>query len=126
MSEILVEKNDENELPIPSIWRPTFSKIVKAFVEKDYKIERKIDNVTPISEDTAKQIKKYIEDYGEKLIDLPNETWNSSVYMYYGTYWNVLIDLFTESEGLSDLALSLEVREVSNEYEFEVKLVLVP
>ena len=126
MNEIVVEKNEEEELPIPHIWRPTFKEIVDAFVEKDYKISSEIKNVNPISNETAEQIKEYIDDYGEELIKLPEQTWSSSVYFYYGNYWNILIDLYTKNEGLSDLVLNAEVRENSNEYIFDIKLVYVP
>ncbi|WP_103192896.1 DUF7668 domain-containing protein [Formosa algae] len=111
MTEIKVEKNEEKELPIPHIWRPVFKEIVNAFVKGDYNLVSEIKNVNPISNETAEQIKEYIEDYGEELVELPNETWNSSVYIYYGDYWNVLIDLYTKEEGLSDLVLNAEIRE---------------
>ena len=39
-NEIRVEKDDENERPIPSIWRPTFCRIVDAFVKKDSSLRR--------------------------------------------------------------------------------------
>lgn len=126
MNEIIVEKNEEEELPIPHIWRPTFKAIVSAFVKKDYKLSYEIKNVNTISDKTAEQIKEYIEDYGEELIELPNETWNSSVYICYGNYWNILIDLYTKDEGLSDLVLNAEVREENKEYIFDIKLVYVP
>lgn len=126
MNEILVEKNENEELPIPHIWRPTFKAIVNAFVEKDYSLSSEIKNVKPISEETAEQIKEYIEDYGEELIELPNDTWNSSVYISYGNYWNILIDLYTKDEGLSDLVLNTEIREDNNEYIFDIKLVYIP
>jgi hypothetical protein len=126
MNEIVVEKNEEEELPIPHIWRPTFKAIVNAFVEKDYNLSSEIKNVNPISSKTAEQIKEYIEDYGEELTELPNETWDSSVYICYGNYWNVLIDLYTKNEGLSDLALNVELREINNEYIVDIKLVFVP
>ncbi|MFD0992832.1 hypothetical protein ACFQ1U_06415 [Tenacibaculum geojense] len=60
------------------------------------------------------------------MIELPNETWNSSVYICNGNYWNILIDLYTKDEGLSDLVLNAEVREVNKEYIFDIKLVYVP
>ena len=126
MSKILVEKNEEEELPIPHVWRSIFRNIVSAFVNKDYKLTSRVNNVNPISEGKAEQIKKYIEDYGEELIDLPEETWNSSVYICYGDYWNVLIDLFTKNEGLSDLVLNAEVREKDNDYFVDINLVYVP
>ena len=34
MSEIIVQKNEEEEGLIPHVWRPIFEKIIKAFVEK--------------------------------------------------------------------------------------------
>ncbi|WP_431125476.1 DUF7668 domain-containing protein [Flagellimonas flava] len=126
MYKIEVEKNEEEELPIPHLWRPTFKEIVNAFVQKDYGLSAGINNVKPVSENTAEQIKEYIEDYGEVLVELPDETWNTSVYICYGSYWNVLIDLYTEEEGLSDLVLNAEVREINNDYQFEIRLVYVP
>jgi len=126
MNEIVVEKNEEDELPIPHIWRPTFKAIVNAFAEKDDKISSEIKNVNPISIETAEQIKEYIDDYGDELIKLPEETWDSSVYISYGNYWNILIDLYTKNEGLSDLVLNAEIRENNNEYIFDINLVYVP
>ena len=126
MNEIIVEKNEDEEGSIPHIWRPIFKKIVKAFVEKDYKLSSSIENVSSISENTAKQIKEYIEDYGEELIELPETTWKTSVYIYYGEYWNVLIDLFTKEGNRSDLVLNVEVREIDKEYIFKVRLVYIP
>lgn len=126
MDEIGVEKNEEEEFPIPHLWRPTFKAIVDAFVQKDYGLSSGIKNVSPVSESTTEQIKEYIEDYGEVLVELPDETWGTSVYICYGNYWNVLIDLYTEGEGLSDLVLNAEVRENNNEYQFAIRLVYVP
>lgn len=126
MKEIIVEKNEEEELPIPHLWRPTFKAIVSAFEKKDYSLSSGIQNVNPVSDKTAEQIKEYIEDYGEELIELPEETWNTSVYICYGDYWNVLIDLFTKNEGLSDLVLNAKVRENNSTYVFEINLVYVP
>lgn len=126
MKKVAVEKNEEEELPIPHVWRPAFKAIVSAFVKQDYSLTSEIENVNTVSKETAEQIKEYIEDYGEELIELPNETWDSSVYIYYESYWNVLIDLFTKEEGLSDLVLNAEVREHNNEYVIDIKLVYVP
>jgi hypothetical protein len=126
MSKILVEKNEEEELPIPHVWRPIFKNIVKAFVNKDYTLSLGVNNVNPVSDKTAEQIQEYIEDYGEELVDLPEETWDTSLYICYGDYWNVLIDLFTKNEGLSDLVLNAEVRGKDNNYVVDINLVYVP
>lgn len=44
-TEIFVEKNEENQLPIPTVWRPIFVSIVDAFVKKDYSLSCEIDGV---------------------------------------------------------------------------------
>ena len=93
--EICVEKNLENERPIPNAWRPTFSKVVEASSRKDYSLSGGIEGVSLVLNETANQIKEYIQDYGEELIQLPDETWDSSVYIWAGSHWNVLIDLWT-------------------------------
>lgn len=121
-----VVKNEEEELPVPHLWRPTFKAVVDAFVKGDYQLSSGINKVTPVSVDTAKQIKEYIDDYGEELIELPDETWNTSTYLYQGSYWSVFIDLFTKNEDLSDLVLSVEVREDKDDFKFDIYLVYVP
>ncbi|WP_300672977.1 hypothetical protein [Soonwooa sp.] len=125
MDKILVEKNGEEQLPIPNIWRPIIKDIVKSFVNRDYKISSGLNNVNFVSDETAEQIREYIDDYGEELVDLPDETWNSSVYIYYGDYWEAIIDLFTKNEGLSDLILNLEIREQNNNYVIDIISVYV-
>ena len=68
MSEVIIEKNEDEEGPIPHVWRPIFKSIVNAFVNEDYNLSSGIKNVNPVSKTTADQIKEYIEDYGEELI----------------------------------------------------------
>ena len=126
MSQITVKKNEEEEGPIPHVWRPIFKDIVNAFVNKDYNLSSGIKNVNPVSKSTADQIREYIEDYGEELVQLPEETWETSIYICYGDYWNIIIDLFTKGEGLSDLALNAEIREKNNNYVVDINLVYVP
>jgi len=126
IKEIPIEKNEENELPIPSAWRPTFIEIVNAIVRKDYLLKNEIIGVSEVSTDTATQIKEYIDDYGEELVQLPPETWETSVYLWYGNHWEVLIDLWTIGEGRSDLVLRADVHEKDNGYMVDIKLVYVP
>lgn len=124
--EISVEKNEENERSIPTVWRPTFSKVVEAFSRKDYSLSGGIEGVSLVLNETANQIKEYIQDYGEELIQLPDETWDSSVYIWTGSHWNVLIDLWTAGEGHSDLVLSAQVSEEDNRYIINISMVYVP
>lgn len=119
-------KDEDNEYTIPSVWRPTFQGIVKAIAEGDYELSRGIPSVAPVSSATAKQIREYVEDYGETLTELPDETWKSSVSRWMRTHWYVLVDLWTEEAGRSDLALVLHVFEAPDGFRFEVDSVHVP
>ncbi|TQV65624.1 hypothetical protein FKG94_28425 [Exilibacterium tricleocarpae] len=124
--EVVVEKDEENERPVPTVWRPMFSSIVDALVKKDYSLSYKITGISSISNETAKYIKENIEDYGEELIQLPKETWKSSVYIWMGNHWDVLIDLWTAGEGRSDLVLRARVSESENGYTIDIVMVYVP
>lgn len=125
-SDIAVEKNEENELPIPTAWRPIFSEIVNSFVKKDYCLREGLENVSAVSEETTNHIKEYIDEYGEELTQLSEDTWISSVCIWMGTHWNVLIDLWTAGEGRSDLVLGAKVSENGSDYLVEIGIVYVP
>lgn len=60
------------------------------------------------------------------LIELPDETWESSICMWMGNHWDVLIDLWTEAEGRSDLVLSAQVTESDNSFVVNVDMIYVP
>jgi len=125
-NKIAVEKNDEHELPIPTAWRPIFLAIVNAFVKKDYCLSNGLESVSSVSKGTANHIEEYIAEYGEELIKLSEETWESSVYVWMGTHWDVLIDLWTAEEGRSDLVLGAQVSENSSGYIVNIGMVYVP
>jgi len=121
-----VHRNSESELPIPEEWRGIIFDIVKSLVVGDFSLSKPIDGVRLVSEETAAQNKQYVSDFGEKLIDLPDETWKSSVYIWMESYWEAIVDLWSEREGRSDLVLNLKVYESEDSYSFEVGLVYVP
>lgn len=124
--EIFVEKDEENERPIPTAWRPAFSKIVDAFCKKDYSLSNGIVGVSSVSNETAIHIKEYIQGYGEELVQLSDETWDSSICIWTGSHWDVLIDLWTAGEGRSDLVLGAQVTENDNTYIIDIGMVYVP
>lgn len=124
--EIPVVKDEIAERPIPSVWRPVIREIVKAFVGHDYQLGIGIPEVTPVSAETATQARDYLQNYGATLIELPDETWSSSVCIWLGNRWDVLIDLWTQSEGRSDLALNLHIVESEEGFVFHVYMVYVP
>lgn len=124
--EVAIEKDEEHERPIPTVWRSIFSNVVDALVKKDYSLSCGVTGVTVVSNETAIHIKEYIQDYGEELIQLSDETWESSIYIWMGGHWDVLIDLWTAGEGRSDLVLSAQVSEKDNGYAIDIGMVYVP
>lgn len=57
---------------------------------------------------------------------MPDETWDSSVCNWYDDHWIVLVDLWTEGEGRSDMVLSVTVTEAGEGYGFEIYMVYAP
>ncbi|MEM9301901.1 MAG: hypothetical protein AAGE01_07305 [Pseudomonadota bacterium] len=126
-SEVVpVMKDDSNELPVPTVWRPIFVAVVKAFAERDYRLAGGVSDVAPVSEDTARQVEEYVRDYGEELVELPADTWATSISLWMGDRWDVLVDLWTQGEGHSDLVLSANVSESGDGFVFEINMVYVP
>jgi hypothetical protein len=125
-AEVLAIKDEKTERPIPSAWRPVFRKVVQAFVHQDYQVSAGVPGVASIPEETVSQIKDYIQDYGETLIELPEEAWDTSVCIWVGNRWDALIDLWTLSEGRSDLVLSAHISEYAGGFVFHINMVYVP
>jgi hypothetical protein len=121
-----VTKNSETEGPIPSAWRPVLKDIVDAFVRQDYRLADGILGVAPVSEETATQIREYIEDYGATLVGLPQKAWDTSVCIWMHDHWDALTDLWTEEEGNSDLVMQVRVSEADSRYVVTVHMVYVP
>jgi hypothetical protein len=123
---VAVEEDPDSQKQIPSVWRGTLSAIVDAIREGDFQLARGIPGVPALPEGDARMIKENIEDYGATLVRLPEETWNTSACQWMEGYWDVLVDLFTEEEGESDLVLSVRVRESDVDFSFDVLSVHVP
>jgi len=120
-----VQKDEEREYPVPSLWRPKLREIVSALHEHDYTLEGITDVELP-GDGTADLIAEIIRDYGCTITPLPDESWETSVCSWQVTYWNVLVDLFTVEEGRSDLVLQVNVVEQGDRFLFKAHLVYVP
>jgi hypothetical protein len=119
-------KDEDAAHPVASDMRPTFREIVESFRKGDFGLAR-VPAVEPVTPATQQQIKDYIADYGETLAELPEETWDGSVAQWMGAHWDVLVDLWTEESGESDLVLSARVFEnPDGSYRIEVDSVHVP
>jgi hypothetical protein len=119
-------KDPHNAHPIAESWRPILRRVVQAFARSDFELATTLPLVAPVSPSTAKQIRDYVADYGETLIDLPEETWETSMAQWMKTHWEILVDLWTAESGRSDMVLAVRVFEVDSEYRFEVDSVYVP
>ncbi|HQZ58966.1 MAG TPA: hypothetical protein PLQ39_04645 [Acinetobacter sp.] len=117
---------DEMPHKVPSAWRHTVQEIVEVFKNKNYEKLNNIAGVNQIDYDYAQDIGQNIDNYGETLISLPEQTWNTSECMWSEGFWEIYIDLFTENEGRSDLILSLKVNEINKDYKFEIMNIYVP
>jgi hypothetical protein len=126
MTDVAAIKDSDVECPIPSAWRPAIREIARAFSQGDYGLRSGIPGVAPVSPETASQIAEYIQSYGEQLVDLSETTWDTSVCIWMDGHWDALVDLWTESEGRSDLVLSLKVFETDAEFTIRIYMVYVP
>lgn len=112
--------------PIAGAWRPMLCEVVRRLVEGDYRLEKSVPGVEPVSAATAEQIRDYLADYRATLVELPDDTWQTSVAQWMGTHWDILIDLWTAEEGRSDLVLGGRIVETSAGPRLTVDMVYVP
>lgn len=75
---------------------------------------------------THEFIQKSISSYGNELAPLDPQVWNYAICRWTGGHWDVLLDLSTASEPVSDLVLFLRVIEAENGYEMEAVSAHVP
>jgi len=111
---------------VASVWRPALTEIVEAFATQDYGLSHVPASVASINPAVAEQVRKYVADYGETLVELPLDTWATSVSQWMGTHWDVLVDLWTVESGDSDLVLVARVFEARGEFRIEIDSVHVP
>lgn len=102
-------KDPDGLHPVPTTWRPVLKQIVDAFVRGDYTLSTGIEFAVPLSKAMAKLVNNNVSAYGEPLVELPEETWRTSVVQWIGPHWDAMVDLWTES-GRSDLVLFVRVR----------------
>lgn len=124
--EQLAIKDEESAHPIASNWRPIFREVVKFFAKGDFALSKGVSGVAPVDPNIASQNREYVRDYGESLVELPEETWDTSCAQWMDPHWEVLIDLYTEGEGASDLVLTGNMIETDGNPKFTVGLIYVP
>jgi hypothetical protein len=119
-------KDGIRQYPIAGAWRPMLFEVVRCFVGGDYALSKGVDGVDTVSLEIEEHIRAYVADYGATLVELPQEAWQTSVAQWYGSYWDVLVDLWTVEEGRSDLVLHGRVTESEAGPRFSIHMVYVP
>jgi len=123
----LMLQKDDAEHPVPEPFRSTFRQIADAFVVGDFQLrDHPIEGVRPIDPATAKWIADNIAAYGDALAPLNEETWDQSIYLWMEGYWQMLVDLTTRSEPVSDLTLHAKLYETGDYFALDVEAVYVP
>lgn len=125
-TDVPVLYDKDTATPVPSVWRETLIKIIEAFKNNDLASINQIEGVQNIELEHLQEIAENITDYGEKLVSLPDETWDSSQAYWMGFCWNIILDLFTEREGRSDLILLIRVFETDGVFEYSIQDIYVP
>lgn len=119
----MVSRDPTSESPVDAAFRP-----VLTWMANEIAAGRppQAANVHLRTADTWEVITGILQDYGESLIPLPDRTWESSVCQWYGHHWQVLVDLYTEGEGRSDLVMHVDIIEADGGFDYSLHLVHVP
>lgn len=97
---------DDDEHPVPEELRSRFQELVTALVAGDFQLSKhSLSGVAPIEAATARFIQEQISAYGATLAPLSDAVWGRSAYRWMDGHWEFLVDLSTDSEAVSDLAL---------------------
>jgi hypothetical protein len=111
---------------IAHAWRPMLRDVVRSLGEGDYALAKGVRGVAPVATSTAEQIRTVLAEYGATLIELPDDTWQTSVAQWMGTHWEILVDLWTAEEGRSDMVLAGDVIVTGEGPRLTVQMVYVP
>jgi len=119
-------KDEDNERPVPTVWRATFESIISALIDNDDVALNKISDLKKVTAKERNQIREYLLDYGATLAPLNADSWTTSVSIWMDGYWDVLIDLQSVEDGDTDLVLSAKVFERDGGFRYEIYMVYVP
>ncbi|HEV7241894.1 MAG TPA: hypothetical protein VGQ36_21870 [Thermoanaerobaculia bacterium] len=119
-------KDEHGEHPVAGAWRDVFREVVRSLAENDYSVSRNVPHLRPVEAETAERMRAYVKNYGATLMDLPEQSWETSVAQWMNTHWEVLVDLWSAQEGRSDLVLHAEVSEVGDDFEVQIEGIWVP
>lgn len=123
MSETEIEKVEGREQPVPYRWRLALKQIADAFA--DGRIPTG-DGIRSVEAKVAGINFEQIEDYPDATGRLRETSWETSICVWMGDHWQVLVDLSTVSGERSDLVLHAKVFDFDDRVEVEPGLIYVP
>lgn len=116
----------EKEHPIPDDWRDTISQVVTQLCNGNFELANSAENISLRSTDLAHINKQNVLDYVSKLTPLLGSSWDRSCCQWMGEHWDLITDLCTHEEGVSDLVLSARVYPLHSGFKFDFGLIYVP
>lgn len=125
MTDIIPKKLGE-ELPIPMLWQAPLKAIADEFVVKRPHETHNFDPFERMDEDNLKISLKNIANYPDKIGGLSEKSWETSVCVWTGTFWEILLDLTDYKGNVSDLVLHGKMLEDGKHYIFKPYLIYVP
>lgn len=126
MYHVPISKTEDEELPVPSAWRLALKGIADALVQRTTIPQIDGFQIGLVKDDHLGICRENIKDYPDPLGPLTAESWDSSVSVWSGGYWAVLVDLTTRSGEVSDLVFHAKVTEHKDQYLIEPGLIYVP
>jgi hypothetical protein len=97
---------DDRQHEVPGEWRETFHRLADAFSAGDFCLEwHHIEGVERVDASEGRRIANNVRAYGDQLSPLHEDVWKSSVCIWMGDHWQLLVDLTTANETVSDLVL---------------------
>lgn len=84
------------------------------------------DGIRPVAAKVAKINFENIQDYPDPTGALRASSWETSVCVWVGDCWDVLVDLSTAEGKRSDLVLHAKVYDLGDRVEVEAGLIYVP
>lgn len=126
MLSVPIKKHEYLELPVPTLWRDAIKKLADSFVLNEPYISTEEILVKSIDRETSEINSSNIKDYPDAIGPLRPVTWDSSIYMWMGNEWEILIDLSTAEGKTSDLVMHLKIKESVEGYIIEPGLIYVP
>ena len=119
-------KDLEKEHSIPDVWKDSICEVVIQLTKDNFELHNVSEYIALQSSDMAKFNRENVLEYGCCLKALSTECWSRSCYQWQGNYWDLIIDLCTVEEGVSDLVLKGRIYPIVSGYKYEFGMVYVP